>query len=92
MDQVHEQNNKFIKVVGGAVRLLYKDLDPALRCWKVVGPEAFRLLEGYKRLYNITSNKNKGKHPNYYTKFQRTTFKNYFSTFMKFATFSRRID
>ena len=76
MDQAHEQNNAIIKVIGGAVGLLSKDLDSALRCWEVAGPEVCRLLEEYKRLYNIISNKNEGKHSDDYTKFQKTFFNN----------------
>ena len=68
LDQAHEQNNAIIKGVGGAVVLLSKDMDSALRHWEVAGPEVCRLLEEYERLYNITSNENKGKHRENYTK------------------------
>ena len=45
-----------------------------MRHWEVAGPEISRLLEEYKRLYNINSNENKGKHCEDYTEFQKTFF------------------
>ena len=95
LDQAHEQNNAIMKGVGGAVGLFSKDMDSALRRWEVAGPEVCRLLEEYERLYNITSNENKGKHHEDYTEFQKTfikALKNYLSALTKFATLSRRID
>ena len=74
LDQAHEQNSVIIKGVGGAVSLLSKDTDSALRRWKVAGPELCRLLEEYERLCNITSNENKGKHHEDYIEFQKTFF------------------
>ena len=74
MDQAQEQNNAIIKGVGGAVALLSKDMDSALRRWEVAGPEVYGLLEEHERLYNITSNENKGKHHEDYTEFQKTFF------------------
>ena len=74
LDQAHEQNSVIIKGVGGAVSLLSKDMDSALRRWKVAGPELCRLLEEYERLCNITSNGNKGKHHEDYIEFQKTFF------------------
>ena len=71
LDQAHEQNNAIIKGVGGAAGLLSMDMDSALRRWKVAIPEVCRLLKEYERLYNITSNENKGKHHEDYTEFQR---------------------
>ena len=44
MDQAHEQNNAIIKGFGGAVGLLSKDMDSALRRWEVAGLEVCRLL------------------------------------------------
>ena len=76
LGQAHEQDNAIIKGVGGAVSLLSKDMDSALRRWKVAVPEVSRLLEKYEQLYNITSNENKGKHRKDYTEFQKTFFSN----------------
>ena len=44
LDQAHEQNNAIIKGFGGAVGLLSKDMDSALRRWEVAGLEVCRLL------------------------------------------------
>ena len=38
-NQAHEQNNAIIKGAGGAVGLLSKDMDSALRRWEVAAPE-----------------------------------------------------
>ena len=62
LDQTHEHNSAIIKGVGGAVGLLSKDMDSALRHWEVAGPEVCRLIEEYKWLHNITSNVNRWKH------------------------------
>ena len=71
-------------------------MDSALRRWEVAGPQVRRLQEEYELQHNITSNENKGKHHKYYIpsfrKLSLTSLKNYFSTLMKFATLSRRID
>ena len=74
LDQAYEQNNAIIKEIGGAVGLLSKDIDSALRRREVAGPEIYRLLEEYEQLYNITSNDNKGKRLEDYTEFQKTFF------------------
>ena len=76
LGRAHEQNNAIIQGVSGAIGLLSKSMDSALRCWEVAGPEVCRLLEEDERLYNITSNENKGKHHEDYTKFQKTFFNN----------------
>ena len=49
-------------------------MDSALRRWEVTGPEVCRLLQGYERLYNITTNENKGKHHEGSTEFQKAFF------------------
>ena len=95
MDQAHEQNNAIIKWVNGAVGLLSKDMDSALRLWKAAGPEVCRLLGDDEQLYNITSSENKGKYTKAKSSFRKlssTTLKNYFSTLIKIAIISRRID
>ena len=74
LDQAHEQNNATIKGVGGAIGLLSKDKDFALRRWEVAGPEVCRLLEEYEKLYDLTPDGNKGKHHEDYPEFQRTFF------------------
>ena len=50
-------------------------MDSALRRWEVAVPEVCRPLEEYERLYNITSNGNKGKPHEDYTEFQKIFFK-----------------
>ena len=63
LDQAHEQNNAIIKGVGGAVGLLSKDMDSALRRSEVAGLEVCRLLEEYEWLHSITSNKKQRESP-----------------------------
>ena len=84
LDQAHEQNNVIIKEVGGAVSLVSKAKNFALRLWEVEGPEVCRLLEEYERLYNITSNEIKGEHHEYYTEFQETFFNHTQKLFLYF--------
>ena len=38
IDQAHEQNNAVLKGAGGAVGLLFKDMDAILRRWETAGP------------------------------------------------------
>ena len=59
-------------------------MDSALRRWEVAGPEVCRLLEEYERLYNVTSNENKGKHHEDYTEFQKTFWNNTQKSFFYF--------
>ena len=95
LDQAHEQNNAIIKGVNGAVGLLSKDMDSALRRWKAAGPEVCKLLEGNEQLHNITSSENKGNYTKTKPSFRKlssTILKNYFSTLIKIAIISRRID
>ena len=39
LDQVHEQNNKFIKGISGATHLMNRSDDAALVRWELAGPE-----------------------------------------------------
>ena len=87
--------SRTINGINGAVGLLSKDMDSALRRWKAAGPEVCRLLRDNEQLYNITSSENKGKHKKTKPSFRKlssTTLKNYFSTLIKVSTISRRID
>ena len=43
-DQLHEQNNKFVKGVSGANSLVTRIDDSALNRWQLCGPELSRLL------------------------------------------------
>ena len=44
LDQLHEQNNKYIKSVSGATALINRDDDSALIRWELCGPEICRIL------------------------------------------------
>ena len=48
LDQAHEQNNAIIKGVSGAVALLSRDMNSALRRWEVAGLKVFKVLEEYE--------------------------------------------
>ena len=74
LDQAHEKSNTIVKGVAVSVSLLSKDMDSALSRWEIAGLDVCRLLEEYERLYNITSNENKGKHQEDYTEFQKALF------------------
>ena len=74
LDQAHEKSNTIVKRVAVSVSLLSKDMDSALSRWEIAGLDVWRLLEEYERLYNITSNENKGKHQEDYTEFQKALF------------------
>ena len=52
-DQAHEQNNKIVKIDGGAIGIL--DNATALIKWMIAGPEIARLLELFE---NSTDNEN----------------------------------
>ena len=67
LDQAHERNNAIIKGVSGAVALLSRVMNLALRRWEVAGLKVLKVLDKYERLYNITSNENKKKHHKDYT-------------------------
>ena len=45
-DQAHEQNNKFVKIVGGAVDIL--ESDESLLKWMVGGPEIARMVNEFE--------------------------------------------
>ena len=43
LDQLHEQNNKYIKGVSGATSLVNQQDETALIRWELCGPELSRL-------------------------------------------------
>ena len=47
-DQVHEQNNKIIKGLGGASNLLNTQDDSALIRWETCGPEVARIVAEFE--------------------------------------------
>ena len=47
-DQVHEQNNKIIKGLGGASQLLNPVDDSALNRWEICGPEVARIVSEFE--------------------------------------------
>ena len=47
-DQVHEQNNKIIKGLGGATSFLNSEDDSALIRWETVGPEVARIVSEFE--------------------------------------------
>lgn len=48
LDQLHEQNNKYIKSVSGATVLVNREDDGALVRWELCGPELARILEEFE--------------------------------------------
>ena len=48
LDQLHEQNNKFIKGVSGATSLINRADDSALIRWELCGPEICRILQDFE--------------------------------------------
>ena len=49
LDQVHEQNNKYVKSVSGATSLVNRQDESALVRWELCGPELWRSLHGYEK-------------------------------------------
>ena len=52
-DQANEQNNKLVKIEGGAVGIL--DSNIALMKWMVAGPEMIRILRDFEEANNVRS-------------------------------------
>ena len=48
LDQLHEQNNKYVKGVSGATSLVNRLDDSALTRWQLCGPELARLLKEFE--------------------------------------------
>ena len=70
LDQVHEQNNKYIKSVSGATSLVNRQEDSALVRWELCGPELFRLLEEFETKNNVQCDEPAKHHENTKTFFR----------------------
>ena len=63
LNQVHEQNNKIIKGVGGATSLLNTQDESALIRWETCGPEVARIVSEFEdSLYNQDASSSAAKH------------------------------
>ena len=63
LDQIHEQNNKIIKGVGGATSLLNTQDESALIRWQTCGPEVARIVFEFEdSLYNQDASSSAAKH------------------------------
>ena len=63
LNQVHEQNNKIIKGVGGATSLLNIQDESALIRWETCGPEVARIVFEFEdSLYNQDASSSAAKH------------------------------
>ena len=76
LDQIHEQNNKIIKGVGGATSLLNTQDESALIRWETCGPEVARIVFEFEdSLYNQDASSSAAKHyednENFRQKFNR---------------------
>ena len=72
LDQVHEQNNKIIKRVGGTTSLLNTQDESALIRWETCGPEVARIVSEFEDfLYNQDTFSNVAKHHEYNEKFRQ---------------------
>ena len=72
LDQVHEQNNKIIKRVGGTTSLLNTQDESALIRWESCGPEVARIVSEFEDfLYNQDTFSNVAKHHEYNEKFRQ---------------------
>ena len=58
LDQLHEQNNKYIKGVSGATSLINREDDSALIRWELCGPEICRMLQSFETDGSISSETN----------------------------------
>jgi len=50
LDQLHEQNNKYIKSVSGATSLINRQDDSSLVRWELCGPELSRILQEFETI------------------------------------------
>ena len=48
LDQLHEQNNKYIKSVSGATSLINRQDESALVRWELCGPELCRMIQDFE--------------------------------------------
>ena len=62
LDQLHEQNNKYIKNVSGATSLINRQDDSALIRWELYGPERCRIIEKFEEVQSSTTHEKKQKH------------------------------
>ena len=62
LDQLHEQNNKYIKSVGGATSLINRQDDSALVRWELRGSELYRIIEEFEEVESSTTHEEKQKH------------------------------
>ena len=53
LDQVHEQNNKVIKGVGGASQLMNRGDDSSLIRWETCGPEVARIVSEFEETMEL---------------------------------------
>ena len=51
LDQIHEQNNKYVKGVSGATSLVNRQDDSALVRWALCGPELRRLIDEFEETF-----------------------------------------
>ena len=62
LDQLHEQNNKYIKGVSGATSLINWQDDSALVRWELWRPELRRIIEEFEEVESSTTHEKKQKH------------------------------
>ena len=63
LDQVHEQNNKTIKGIGGATSLLNTQDESALIRWETCGPDVARIASEFEdSLYDQDASSSAAKH------------------------------
>ena len=58
LDQLHEQNNKYIKSVSGATSLINRQDDSALVRWELCGPEICRMLQDFEDIGVVPNEEN----------------------------------
>lgn len=62
LDQLHEQNNRYIKGISGATSLINRQDDSALIRWELCGPEICRILNDYENIRSATEKHGNQKH------------------------------
>ena len=62
LDQLHEQNNKYIKGVSGGTSLINWQDDSALVRWELWRPELRRIIEEFVEVESSTTHEKKQKH------------------------------
>ena len=84
LDQLHEQNNKYVKSVSGATSPVNRQDESALVRWELCGPELWRILRGYEKQFDHSNELAKHNEDN--ATFQHDFFHDVLTVFNSFSS------